>query len=391
MAALLAGMPTPNDPSRTLRAAIHALRAQFFVAGALFATWGVHVPSIKAHYALGEQSLAIAMLAAGAGSVVALLQAGRVLARHAPRTVVPFMALVCVAAVGSLLLPSRYGALLALMLAYGMAAALFDVAINDEATAIERLSGRHLMSGFHGMFSLGGMVGAAAWSALAPAGVTPTQHLLGATAVLGALALAATPFMLRQHRSAPAGGAGLSLPRGPLLLLGVMAGLGLVGEGAMYDWSVLYLTQEVLLPQDQAALGYAAFAGAMAVARLLGDRLRDRYPEALLLRAGSLLTAVAMSLVLLTGLAWVALLGYAVIGAGLALSAPILYNASTRVPGTTRAAAIAAVTSVGYSGFLLGPPLIGTLAQGFGLSWALGVVVLASLLLAWGARLLPRR
>ena len=199
MAALLAGMPTPNDPSRTLRAAIHALRAQFFVAGALFATWGVHVPSIKAHYALGEQSLAIAMLAAGAGSVVALLQAGRVLARHAPRTVVPFMALVCVAAVGSLLLPSRYGALLALMLAYGMAAALFDVAINDEATAIERLSGRHLMSGFHGMFSLGGMVGAAAWSALAPAGVTPTQHLLGATAVLGALALAGLAWVRRRR------------------------------------------------------------------------------------------------------------------------------------------------------------------------------------------------
>ena len=136
-------------------------------------------------------------------------------------------------------------------------AALFDVAINDEATAIERLSGRHLMSGFHGMFSLGGMVGAAAWSALAPAGVTPTQHLLGATAVLGALALAATPFMLRQHRSAPAGGAGLSLPRGPLLLLGVMAGLGLVGEGAMYDWSVLYLRQELGAPTSIASMSPA--------------------------------------------------------------------------------------------------------------------------------------
>ena len=156
-----------------------------------------------------------------------------------------------------------------------MAAALFDVAINDEATAIERLSGRHLMSGFHGMFSLGGMVGAAAWSALAPAGVTPTQHLLGATAVLGALALAATPFMLRQHRSAPAGGAGLSLPRGPLLLLGVMAGLGLVGEGAMYDWSVLYLRQELGAPTSIASMGYASFSGAMAAGR---TRARTQSP-----------------------------------------------------------------------------------------------------------------
>ena len=174
----------------------------------------------------------------------------------------------------------------------------FDVAINDEATAIERLSGRHLMSGFHGMFSLGGMVGAAAWSALAPAGVTPTQHLLGATAVLGALALAATPFMLRQHRSAPAGGAGLSLPRGPLLLLGVMAGLGLVGEGAMYDWSVLYLRQELGAPTSIASMGYASFSGAMAAGRFGGDWVRARVRPAPLLRASGVLAALGMVLAL---------------------------------------------------------------------------------------------
>src|SRR3954468_2622165 len=138
-----------------LQSATWALRAQFFVAGALFATWGVHVPSIKAHYGLGEQSLAIAMLASGAGAVLALLQAGRVLARHAPRRVVPLMALVCVTAIGSLLSTSHYALLLALMLAYGMAAAIFDVAINDEATAIERQPGRHLMCGFPRLFSLG--------------------------------------------------------------------------------------------------------------------------------------------------------------------------------------------------------------------------------------------
>ena len=386
MAALLAGMPIPNDPSRTLRAAIHALRAQFFVAGALFATWGVHVPSIKAHYALGEQSLAIAMLAAGAGSVVALLQAGRVLARHAPRTVVPFMALVCVAAVGSLLLPSRYGALLALMLAYGMAAALFDVAINDEATAIERLSGRHLMSGFHGMFSLGGMVGAAAWSALAPAGVTPTQHLLGATAVLGALALAATPFMLRQHRSAPAGGAGLSLPRGPLLLLGVMAGLGLVGEGAMYDWSVLYLRQELGAPTSIASMGYASFSGAMAAGRFGGDWVRARVRPAPLLRASGVLAALGMVLALAVPHPMAALAGFALVGLGFANMVPVLFSAAGQLPGIAPAQGIAAVASVGYFGMMAGPPLIGFIAEARSLAAGLLVVVFFAVVVAALAR-----
>ncbi|MCD6077652.1 MAG: putative transporter, partial [Ramlibacter sp.] len=130
-------MPSLEE-SRAPHAAIRALRTQFFVAGALFATWGVHVPSIKAHYRLSEQSLAIAMLASGAGAVLTLLYAGRVLSRHAPRRVVPLMALLCVAAVGSLLVPVQYAWLLALMLVYGMAAALFDVAINDEASVIER-------------------------------------------------------------------------------------------------------------------------------------------------------------------------------------------------------------------------------------------------------------
>src|SRR5262245_12277634 len=126
----------PGRAPAELRAATWALRAQFFVAGALFATWDVHVPTIKTDYGLGERALAIALLASGVGSVLALLQAGRVFAHVAPRRVIPMLALVCMVTIGSLLLPSRYAWLLLLMLAYGTAAALFDVAINDEATAI---------------------------------------------------------------------------------------------------------------------------------------------------------------------------------------------------------------------------------------------------------------
>jgi fucose permease len=334
--------------ARTLHGAIWALRAQFFVAGALFATWGVHVPSIKAHYVLGEQSLAIAMLASGAGAVVALLQAGRVLSRHPPRQVVPVMALVCVPAVGSLLLWSHYGVLLALMLAYGMAAALFDVAINDEATTIEQRSGRPLMSGFHGMFSLGGMAGAAAWSLLVAAGASPAQHLVSASAALGALALAATPFMLRLQRKGHADSARLSLPRGPLALLGLMAALGLVGEGAMYDWSVLYVRQELGAPAGIASLAYASFSGAMAAGRFGGDWVRARVLPAALLRASGVLGAVGMALALAVPHPGAALAGFALVGLGFANIVPVLFSAAGQQPGIAPAHGIAAVSSVGY-------------------------------------------
>ncbi|MDB5958685.1 MFS transporter [Ramlibacter sp.] len=369
-----------------MQPAVRALRAQFFVAGALFATWGVHVPSVKAHYGLGERSLAIAMLASGAGAVLALLQAGRVLARHAPRRVVPVMAVICMAAIGSLLSTSHYALLLALMLVYGMAAAIFDVAINDEASAIEQQAGRPLMSGFHGMFSLGGMVGAAAWSVLAAAGVSATGHLAGAAVVLGSLALAASPFMLRQAREPHAEGAPLSLPRGPLVLLGLMAALGLVGEGAMYDWSVLYLRQDLAAPAGIASLGYASFSGAMAAGRFGGDWVRARIRPATLLRASGLLAATGMALALAVPYPAAALAGFALVGLGFANIVPVLFSAAGQLPGIAAAHGIAAVSSMGYLGMMAGPPLIGFIAQARSLAAGLLVVIFFAVVVAALAR-----
>jgi predicted MFS family arabinose efflux permease len=385
--------PASPVPSRSLRAATWALRAQFFVAGALFATWGVHVPSIKAHYGLGEQSLAIAMMAAGVGSVVALLYAGKVLARHAPRRIIPMLAFVCTASVGSLLVPGAYAGLLLLMLAYGTAAALFDVAINDEATAIEREAGRPLMSGFHGMFSLGGMLGAAAWSVLATAGASPLQHLLGAAASLAVLALAASAFMLRQVRQVEAGGSPLSLPRGPLLLLGVLAAVGLIAEGAMYDWSVLYLRQELDAPTRTASLGYASFSAAMAAGRFGGDWVRARTTPVALLRASGMLAAVGMAMALAAQHPWATLAGFALVGLGFANVVPVLFSAAGRVPGVAPAHGIAAVSSVGYFGMMIGPPMIGFIAQARSLSAGLVVVIVFAVLVTGLARraLDPRR
>lgn len=375
-----------NDSPRGLRAAAWALRGQFFVAGALFATWGVHVPAIKTHYGLDEQSLAIALLASGVGAVFALLQAGRLLARHSPRRVAPFLACACMVAVGSLLFPSAYGWLLALMLAYGIAAALFDVAINDEATGIEARAGRPLMSGFHGMFSLGGMAGSAAWSLLARVGVSQVQHLVGAAMALGLLGVVCSAFMLRQQREGAAGGTPLSLPRGPLLLLGVLAGIGLVAEGAMYDWSVLYLRQELDAPVTIASLGYASFSAAMAAGRFGGDWVRARTEPVALLRASGAVGAIGMALALAVPQPWAALTGFALVGLGFANVVPVLFSAAGRVPGIAPAHGIAAVSSVGYFGMMAGPPLIGFIAHARSLTAGLVVVIVFAAVVAGYSR-----
>jgi predicted MFS family arabinose efflux permease len=370
---------------RTLSHAAWGTRVQFFIAGALFATWGVHVPTVKAHYALGERALAVAMLAAGVGSVVALTQAGRVVGRFGARAVTMATGTVCAAAIALLVAFDAYPALLLLMLVYGVAASLMDVSINAEASEIERLAGRPLMSGFHAMFSLGGMAGAAAGSLVQATAVPAQQHLLGAAVIGGAAVLAAGSAMLRMN-GPPAAGAPLSLPAGPLLLLGVLAALGLVAEGAMYDWSVLYLKQGLHADAGTAALAYASFSAAMAAGRFAGDAVRARIASVPLLRWSGALGAAGMALALLVPHPWIALLGFALVGLGFANVVPVLFSAAARVPGVTPAHGIAAVSSLGYLGMMAGPPLIGVIAEATSLAWGLVVVVAGAALLALAAK-----
>ncbi len=157
----------------------------------------------------------------------------------------------------------------------------------------------------------------------------------------------------------------------------------------MYDWSVLYLREEAGAPATLAALGYAGFSAAMAATRFAGDWLRARIAPARLLAGSALLAASSMALVLAARDPWVGLVGFALAGAGFANVVPILFMAATRVPGVAPATAIASVSSVGYLGFLAGPPLIGAIAHAHSLTAGLSVVVAGALLLALGARRLP--
>jgi predicted MFS family arabinose efflux permease len=382
-----AGRAHPGH-ARGLCAAVWATRIQFAALGTLGGAWGVHIPSVKAQYALGEAMLSSVLLAAAIGAVVALFAAGRLIGRLGARTACTLAAAVMGVLLALVLVWGTLWLLLPAMLVFGMAMSLFDVAINTEGTTLESLSGRTVMSNLHAMFSVGAMAGSALTGALLRAGVDARVQLAAIGVATALVAALAARSMLPVH-SAPAADEPqqhFAWPRGILLVIGLMIFAGMSAEGVMYDWCVLYLKQELHLGQDVAAMGYAAFTAAMALARFGGDALRARYSERDLLRASAGLSAVAMAVVLMSGHAAVSIVGYALVGAGLAPVVPILFNAATRVPGTSRAAAIAAVSSIGYLGFMIGPPLIGGLAQASSLTAAMWVVVLASALLAIGAR-----
>ncbi|MGI4778484.1 MAG: MFS transporter [Janthinobacterium lividum] len=365
-----------------------ASRGQFFSSGFIFATWGVHIPTVKAHYAIDEAQLGFAMLAAGMGALLGVSRAGGLVGRHGTRTITRFCGIVYALLLAALVAVPGYAALLVLLGLFGVVTSVFDVAINTEAAALERHSGQPLMSGMHGMFSLGGMAGALTGGAALAAGLSPQRHLLliaGAMALVIAFAAAHMLPRAATATSAPGSDDGFRLPRGALAVLGVLAALGLIAEGAIYDWSVLYLQQELGSPQQQAALAYGSFSAAMAATRFGGDALRARFRPSALVRASALLAAGAMTLVLFTSTPWIALVGFAGIGIGFANVVPILFAASTQVPGIEPARGIASVSAAAYLGFMAGPPMIGFLARVSSLTTALCMVVAFALALSAAA------
>jgi fucose permease len=378
------------SPAR-LSSARLATRFEFLVLGMAVGTWGTHIPSVSARYALSAASLSLVLLAVAVGTVISLFVAGRVVAKLGARdTVALFGVSMGVSIVFALDYP-QFSLLLAAMLVFGASMSLFDVAINTEGSQLEALDGRRIMSNLHGMFSVGGMVGAALTFALLQLGVAPGMQLLAVGSGLAILSLVVSRAMLDTHAAAAGTGdqAHFAWPRGALLLIGLLVFAGMTAEGVMYDWSVLYLENEVGMPQARAALGYATFTASMALARFVGDALRARFAERALLCYSAVSAAVAMTLVLVSKSAWAAFAGFAIVGAGLAPVAPILFNAATRVPGVSRAAAIASVTTIGYSGFIVGPPVIGSIATASSLTAALFVVVLCAALVAYGATWVP--
>jgi fucose permease len=370
-----------------------ATRLEFMALGVVVGTWGTHIPSVKARYELSEATLSLVLLAVAVGTVLALFVAGRIVGRLGARKTTALAALSMSLLLGVVLEYPSVISLLPAMLIFGASMSLFDVAINTEGSELESVSGRTIMSNLHGMFSVGGMTGAAFASYLFDIGLAPQRQLFGVCGGIAIVAFIASRGMLETHAGSGEEGerAHFAWPKGLLLIIGILILAGMTAEGVMYDWSVLYLKQDVGMPQTQAALGYATFSAAMALSRFGGDLLRSRYSERALLRFGGTVAAVAMAIVLISANPLVAFVGFALVGAGLAPVAPILFNAATRVPGVSRAAAIASVTSIGYSGFMIGPPLIGSIATATSLTIALFVVVLASGLLAWGACFVPQR
>lgn len=328
--------------------------------------------------------LGLTLLSSAAGAVSSVPFAGWLVTRYGSARISTLTSLGFCAA---LVLPGL--AVNAITLAiglfvFGSTAAAMDVSMNAHGVEVEKALGTPTMSRFHGMFSLGGMAGAGIGGLIAARGVPPFAHF-AAAAVICALAVAAVhPMLLAANEHAPKGAHRVPFKNMPRVLIALSA-IGfciLLSEGAMADWTAVYLHQVLRSGPGTAAAGYAVFSAAMATFRLLGDWVTARLGPLRTLRTGSIVAACGLVFALAMQHPGWALPGFAAAGAGFSVIIPLVFGSGGRIEGISPGAGIATVTGIGYVGFIVGPPSIGFLSQLVTLRYALGLVVACCLVAA---------
>ncbi len=359
-------------------AARFAVSAIFFINGLTVSNWLARIPAAQAQLGLSEGRLGFALLGMAVGALVAMTAVGWVVARSGSRPVTTVSVLVlCVA----LPLPALASNALWLGLALvvlGASNGALDVAMNAQGVAVERRYRRPILSSFHAAFSAGGLLGASTGGFAAYLKIDPLPHLAGVGLLLIVPALFVSRRLLPASADMALGerGAGVVRPSRRLVLLGAIGFCGLLGEGAVADWSAVYLDSALTTGPALAAAGFAAFSLTMTVGRLLGDRLVQAWGPVEVTRRGGALAGGGLGAALLVDHPIAAVIGFACVGAGLAAIVPVIFSAAGGLPSVAPGPAIAAVSVAGYTGFLVGPPLIGLTAEVVGLPVALGVVAL---------------
>ena len=335
-----------------------ATRIAFLVAGFGVAAWAPLIPFAKLRLGADDGLMGLLLLCLGAGSVTAMLRTGPLCARYGCKPVVVGSALVMALLLPLLAIANSPWTLGLVLVGFGGALGSLDVAMNVHAVEVERDSGVSLMSGFHAMFSVGGFVGAGLVTALLSAGVGPLACTLLCTAAMIAALLVTAPRLAEAGRVAE--GHSLAWPRSAaMLLLAGLAAVCFLVEGAMLDWSALLLTTRSLATPAHGGLGYFFFAVAMTVGRFSGDAITSRIGDRATMQWGGALS-VAGFVVLLCGTRLeLALAGFVLIGLGASNVVPVLFRRCGSVPGTSPAMAVAALTTVGYAGQLMGPAAVG--------------------------------
>ena len=372
------------------RAGRRAVTLAFLANGLAVASFLVRIPDVRDMLGLREATLGFVLAGLAVGVVLGLVVSGVVAARLGSRRLTFIGAVTSVALLPLTGLAPSAVVLVVLLLAIGLGGAMMDVGMNAQGVGVERAYGRSIMLGFHGAWSVGALLAASIGSVAMGAGVSVGVHLAAISVVLAVLVLVAAPNLTVEDRISAPTGPRFALPSGPLLPLAGIAFAAALGEATVSDWSGIHLADELRVEPGRVGWGFVASTAAMTVIRLTGDRVVRRVGAPRVVITGGALATAGYLTVALSDVLALTLLGFAAVGGGLGVTVPLVFAAAgsrADSPG----AGVAAVATVGYFAFVIGPPVVGLVADltGLRVSFTLVAVVIGAITLRRHPQLSP--
>ncbi|HEY0611875.1 MAG TPA: MFS transporter [Chitinophaga sp.] len=358
------------------RATRIAVSSLFFLTGLCFLSWASRIPAIQEKLDLSEGGLGLVLLALPIGSWISMPVAGFLVNRLGSRQVVLVAGLVYAMILPLLGVVTAAWQLVGVLVLFGFIGNVANIAVNTQAVAVEVMYGRTIMASFHGLWSTGGLTGSLIGMFMEGQHVEPYQHFLLITLMAAVIVAASTKYVAAHDVNKQEGKTKFTMPDRLLLILGVIAFCSMICEGAMFDWSGVYFKKVIHAPAIIIGAGSVAFMSTMALFRFIADWLTIRYGTKRVLQLSGAVTAVGLLIAVLLPYLPTAVLGFLMVGAGVSSVVPLVYSAAGKSDKLSPGAALATVSTIGYLGFLCGPPIIGLIAQVSSLSISFSVIAI---------------
>jgi MFS family permease len=351
-----------------------ALGAMFFFVGLCFASWAARIPDIQTKFDLSEGELGTMLLFLPLGSLLGLPLAGWAVHQYGSRSVIMVGSFAYALTLPMIGLSPSIFLLIPVLITYGLLGNVMNISLNTQALDLEDQMGKSILASFHGLWSTAGFVGAGLGAGMIFIGYAPELHFAIVMGIAMVIIISAQRFIVKDQKVSEGGGLVLKKPDALLLRIGVIAFLGMMAEGCMFDWSGVYFKKVVMADPSLIALGYVAFMGAMASGRFVTDKIAARFTKVAVIQLSGILIFIGLALAVAFPNIWTATIGFLIVGFGIASIIPLSYSIAGRSKLYSPSVALAMVSTISFFGFLLGPPLIGFIAELFDLKISFALI-----------------
>jgi MFS family permease len=349
-------LPVLNSKT-TLRIAVGAM---FFMAGLSFSSWASRIATVQQTMGLSDAALGAVLFSLPVGLMCSLPFSGWIITKIGSRRLLISALLIYAIALVTLGLAQNTFQLIVCLICFGFSSNAVNIAVNTQAVATEEIYKRPILASFHGLWSLAGFTGGGIGSLMIAHNIAPVYHFLLMLVVIAAGVAIAARY-LKDDKVASAGPV-FVMPDKSLIKLGVIAFCSMICEGAMFDWSVIYFKKIVLAPTAMVGIGFTAFMFTMAIGRFVADAFAHKFGLKRTLQVSGLLTATGLAIAVVFPYIYTAIIGFLLVGAGVSSVVPMVYSAAGKSKTMLPGVALAAVSTIGFLGFFVGPPVIGFIA-----------------------------